>query len=405
MIIITSRNQRTNDQTIPSSSLMTSFPTGNSPSSSANSMTCELKDFCAAFDSQLAVRSRFELCNIANSLESLFSIISKNKKKNEALKSSGGSKFQKVVDHLESLAQLEARVPRLLDADFLKELSSKFRSKLKTIEEVLSSSKTSKKESELKTGIAEIRSEVAAITSLLDNFDSYQAQQCFLLNHHSRIKEKIHKPIQEILSEVEAFGSFDKLKGAELSTNKMLNNCKQAYETARRHPVLQSTALLKTEAEYIENILMNIISPLQELSSVVSVSSTESIVAVSDEFSEKESAILANMWPAFFVKLLRCSTSEFLVRCGNRGTLEVFLSSILEQHNAIIAANALNDISCGPKLREYVEKLNSVASKFDFELFTAYISDWKVIFSSSSHVFRCLFLSLQTFVVGTSSSY
>ena len=288
------------------------------------------------------------------------------------------SKFQKIFDQLDGLSQLGVKLPILMDSEFVKDLVLKFRTKLKSIDETLSSSKSFKKEQDLKTGVADIKNRMQSLNILLDQIETNLSQQSLLLNYNSRLKERLHKPFAEIKAEMQTFRQLEKTSGA-IASSKILSQAKQSYTTARSHAVLQKAAKLKSEAEHIEQLISAMIIPLRRMTKALAINATGSIVVVAKECSSKDTNVVVRMWPQFLIQLLNCSLSEFLIRCGNKSTVEVFASSIVEQQNSLNAAEKI--LETAPQdswLKTYATDLASVLAEFDIEIFAAYLSDWKI---------------------------
>jgi len=267
---------------------------------------------------------------------------------------------------------------------------------LKFIDESLSRTSTKsakaftnllKKDQDWTSAANEIRANIKLMTTLLDQLDKYRNRKSLLLDYLFRLKEKIHKPFADAQVELATL-NVERSKGVVAAT-KALTSAKDSYSTCRKSAVLQKLQKLKFDAEDSERILEEMSLLLrEEARHAVALSVKGSAVAVASGMSREDHQAIAALWPTFLIQLLSCTLSEFLVRCGNQSTVEMFASSLLELQNSIgkvlqpagssaETSGVKDGADSSSKYEIYVSKLSVSVTGFDVELFAAYIKDWR----------------------------
>lgn len=103
---------------------------------------------------------------------------------------------------------------------------------------------------------------------LLEQLENYYNQQSILLNYITRLKSKVHKPIADVLLEITSTKIPEKTK-VMTAAARGVGAAKEAYAVARQAPSLQKIVNIKYEAEYIERILSDMVSPLRVMSKML----------------------------------------------------------------------------------------------------------------------------------------
>lgn len=413
---------------------MTSSSADDPPTLSNN---ISLIDFSDYFEERLSKCLRFEMMHINSSLEIIYTQL--NILRNHihgsaqsAPNSNSQNRNKKLLDQMETLDPYGLSPPILPDQEFLLQLRVDMKKKLRIVEDMLSSNKGRKDQEWVYTSMA-CKTCIQIIMSTLDQLEIQQSNQSLLLEHLHVLKESVHKPIAEILSELSNQQSAD-IFNETLPAAKAQQNAEEAYINARSSELLQKVSKAKLEAEFIEGMLSEIVTPLR-LAAKVSLSFTTEPKAPEGDSTDAGSnskrtgsgkqskrnsnkgnasgitfnpestlqvdesnsmlAMVANgtermsaVWPQILLQLLSCNHGNFLVRCGNMSTMEDMAASVIElQHSVRAVLSDMKRVSFEDssvpadknKMQRlsYLKKLQQTVDEFDLECFAAYLDDWR----------------------------
>lgn len=139
-----------------------------------------IAEFNEYFDSKLLNCYRFDLCNIIHCLDTIVYLISQIIKKTDFFKqtSGGSNKILKVVDQIEGLSLLESKVSQILpDSEYLRDFNTKFKTKLKSIDETLATSKLFRKDQDWINNAIDIRGKISTVLLHLEQLETYHNQR------------------------------------------------------------------------------------------------------------------------------------------------------------------------------------------------------------------------------------
>ncbi len=210
-----------------------------------------------------------------------------------------------MIEHIDSIFEHVEPKPTLPCNSFLDDLISKLRRKLKTIEEIASSTKLMKVDSENLSTLT-LRQTIQNLISEINFLEVIRGKQIVLINHISNIKDTILVPLQTALIQHENLqqdmNAFDDLN----QYYENVESAKAVYLNFRESTMFIQMATLKHEAEYIENILNDMLIPLRDVVNAIKASNTSTS-------STHVSAMSLPLSPVV-ISLLCCPTGELLAR-------------------------------------------------------------------------------------------
>jgi len=118
--------------------------------------------------------------------------------------SAAQSKMQKLLDQMETFDVYGSVPATLPDQEYLFQVRVEMRKKLRIVEDMLSSNKGRKDQEWINTS-ATCKACIQVIISNLDLLEGQQNKQSLLLEHLHELKESVHEPINEIMSEYNRF--------------------------------------------------------------------------------------------------------------------------------------------------------------------------------------------------------
>ena len=190
----------------------------------------------------------------------------------------------------------------LPDAEFLREFCQKLKSKLRTFDDTSFSTKLFRKDAEVENVLKEVRDNLSGLSRIEKSLESYQIRQKILLNHIYEIRLHILKPLLELIDEYHSLpnmtGNWDLTRHLQA-----METTENSYNEIRSLSIFIELAKLKHQAEYIENILLEMITPLQRAAKY------QKIVLL-----RRDSA----SWIRVLLPLLQSSEEDFFTRMLNK---------------------------------------------------------------------------------------
>ena len=207
-----------------------------------------------------------------------------------------------MCDQLDSFTICNGELPVLPDAEFLREFCQKLKSKLRTFDDTSFSTKLFRKDAEVENVLKEVRDNLSGLSRIEKSLESYQIRQKILLNHIYEIRLHILKPLLELIDEYHSLpnmtGNWDLTRHLQA-----METTENSYNEIRSLSIFIELAKLKHQAEYIENILLEMITPLQRAAKY------QKIVLL-----RRDSA----SWIRVLLPLLQSSEEDFFTRMLNK---------------------------------------------------------------------------------------
>jgi hypothetical protein len=379
-------------------SLLPFSPNFNYFSEEPVTLSLGIKDFIQWLEFELVEFCSKDLAKIYVEMKLLSDKVKKIKNASGSFKSAVGSlslssqqqsKVNKLSDQIESLATkfgsgdesilVKENLP---DTEFLEDLVSKFRLKLKVIDDTSTAMRSLKGDQNKNNMLTapKVHEISLNMTSCLHRIEAEMVKHLALTDFLLKVKVLIFKPLNSLLLKIMDINS---LKGAVTSDSndlKSLQSAEESYEATRSHALLASVARNTEEAEMIERNVRAMLVPLREITGLTGQKDKKEKV---DKTGSPTPAIIRSLIP-----LLSCPDSELLARCVTKSTIDGFSASVME-----LQANTRSALSLQNKQGSYTSDLKSKAmtnwydsiaherlirvSQFDFEYFAAYTQDWQ----------------------------
>eukprot|EP00596_Hydrurales_sp_CCMP1899_P005548 CAMPEP_0119046186 /NCGR_PEP_ID=MMETSP1177-20130426/44952_1 /TAXON_ID=2985 /ORGANISM="Ochromonas sp, Strain CCMP1899" /LENGTH=413 /DNA_ID=CAMNT_0007018981 /DNA_START=339 /DNA_END=1580 /DNA_ORIENTATION=+ len=307
-----------------------------------------------------------------------------------SLSSQQQSKVNKLSDQIESLATkfgsgdesilVKENLP---DTEFLEDLVSKFRLKLKVIDDTSTAMRSLKGDKNKNNLLSapKVHEISLNMTACLHRIEVEMVKHLALTDFLLRVKVLVINPLRSLLVKITDMNS---LKGAVTSDSndlKVLQSAEESYEVTRSHALLASVARNSEEAEMIERDVRAMLVPLREITGLTGQKDKKEKV---DKTGSPTPAIIRSLVP-----LLSCPDSELLARCVTKSTIDGFSASVMELQANTRSASSLennqgSDTKSDFKSKAMTNWYDSITherlirvSQFDFEYFAAYIQDWQ----------------------------
>lgn len=193
-------------------------------------------------------------------------------------------------------------IPTLPDSEYLRDFIQKVRNKLRTLDEMASSPKLFKKDAEVDKISQFIRNSIRSAMLAVEDLDESSSKQSALTDHIGELCQLYLRPLSHLIT---TYSSLPlPMNVAELIVAcHSVEAAEDTYSRARSSHCLLNVAKLKYEAECIEAVLCQMLSPLR----VIARTSRSPMPR-----REASSAYRV------LVPLLLSPEEEFLARCGNK---------------------------------------------------------------------------------------
>lgn len=274
-------------------------------------------------------------------------------------------KQKELKENIKLLGNNETYMPLLLpDSDYLKDLISKTRNRLRTIEEMASSKNLSRADVGNGQGPLAIRDTVLNILNILERLEKFQLKQIMITDYITNIKSIVHQPLLTYAKKIENLPSLKYLLDTLNSESVVLNKTQEKYNVISKIPILLEVSQLKIELEELENILFDNIEHIKII--------FEYFISKNDGKTNSFSNI---QWVRNLSSILSYSNIELLGKLIDKTIMNNFILYIIELQKYIksLKSNQLpsstNDLLTNA-MRD-IELLNK-------ELFLTYHEDWFV---------------------------
>jgi hypothetical protein len=271
-------------------------------------------------------------------------------------------KQKKLKEHIKSLGN-ETYMPILLpDSDYLKDLISKIRSRLRTIEEMASSKNLSRADVGNGQGPLAIRETVLNILNILERLEKYQLKQIMITDYISNIKSIVHQPLLNYAKKIENLPPLQSLLVTLNSESILLNKSQDKYKVISKVPILLEVSQIKIELEGLENILIDLLAPIKTI--------FEYFISKNDGKTNSFSSL---QWVKNLSSIILYPNKELLGKLIDKTIMNNFLLHIIGLQKYI---KGLKTNQLPPSNNELL--INSIKNieLFNKELFLAYHEDW-----------------------------
>ncbi len=168
----------------------------------------------------------------------------------------------------------------LPDAEHLRDLVGKIKSKLKIIDDVTQSkksngdniarvvksgSRTTEKSSKKAFDMpSALKSELTRLAELMGDLELESVSQSRLMNYFGELKHHIHTPLRHLVATTAELPNIQDTSSLLTSDVETHASCCTVYDSARSAEVLQKAVLLRDELHEIERLVADILSPLRK---------------------------------------------------------------------------------------------------------------------------------------------
>lgn len=308
---------------------------------SLDNLKVKLSEFPNWFEKQLKSITQYEMDEIAKVMNQIDDSVKSLKALSIEYKNSQSlhaqpliNRMQKMCEHIESLNAVFSSKPLskhgtlLIDAEFLKELITKLKSKLKTIDDLASMRKVdlhkvksnnnkpsatsgprsdSGSSNKKPTDIALIREEVRNALSHIDSLEALVVKKVHVLEYFSEIKAVVHKPIQEMNSKSAQLPNLGEVEKQLLNEGETLKKVLDNYNHARSVEILAKMARIKVETDQIHAMVEE---ARGSLSGLILQSSEEGHRLLAESLQKSSLAILTTICSSSVLDLFPCGNNE-----------------------------------------------------------------------------------------------
>jgi hypothetical protein len=203
--------------------------------------------------------------------------------------------------------------PLLPSSDYIDDFITKLRKKLKTIDEMASSTKLTKTEGDNNSILStvNIRQTVQTILHELDTLEKLKNNHNILISYINEIKISLFIPLNSLLNEYDSITPNTNdiktcIDNRNITHNMYMNLCESMMFT--------EIATCKKEAEDIEILVHELLNPLRNIIRNLQHSSS--------------STLRDPIWSQALLPLLSCQTGELLARCCSKSVFHNNLVSL-----------------------------------------------------------------------------
>ena len=215
------------------------------------------------------------------------------------------SRIVKLCDQIDALSTLYGQEhPKLPGSTYLADIAQKLRNRLKTVDDMASSSKIVRTDPLVASSLSSIRRVIVQINSTIASLEAAQRQQSICTDYIDSMHVHVLDPILALVQQNLNLSANQDTQQI-MSAAKNVTEAEETYKEACRRPIFVKVVTLKREAEQLQAALDDMLGPLREVTMNGKVARA---------FSQMEGA----SWHRNLINMLSFSISETLKHCRFR---------------------------------------------------------------------------------------
>lgn len=280
--------------------------------------TLFIVDIPAWFQARLSENLHHELREIKEHLRNLKTLISEVTVLAGALRDAHtkvstpqATRVIKLCDQIDFLCQVcTAEVPVLPGTSFVTDLVQKMRNRIRTVEDMASSSKLARTDTLVVDKLAVFRSLLHQISETLEVIESRQSKEAITMDYIDYIQNHVFDPMQRLLHQNSLISAHNDTQHIITCANSV-KAAEDAYKEACTATIFKKWLALKHDAQQLQEGVEEMLSPLRSAAKHPSVAA---------RISRHD----GDMWK----RLLPHSSQELLKNCRLRSTMDAFCDGI-----------------------------------------------------------------------------
>lgn len=272
-----------------------------------------LAEFPSWFESKLSDNLIFELHDIADLLDKIRSDVSDMQSISNTLRDLYANvtatpqiaRILKLCDQIDAIASLYGHeTPKLPGSSYLADLTQKLRNRMKTVDDMASSSKIVRTDPVVASSLSSLRAIIHAIVSTIESLETAQRRRAVITDYIDYIHLNVLDPIISLVQQNSRLSANQDTQQI-LSAAKDVSDAEAEYKQAFMGEIFIKMLTFKRERQALQAALDDMLVPIRNVVKDSNVAAT---------FLRMEGI----SWHRNLVNMLSCPTTEMLQHCRYR---------------------------------------------------------------------------------------